>query len=54
MTPFRRLPFESVPELPAVAHRWADVARRDVEIETESSARVASPSTSSATGHRSR
>jgi pimeloyl-ACP methyl ester carboxylesterase len=35
MTPFRRLPFESVPELPAVAHRWADVARRDVEIETE-------------------
>jgi len=33
--PFRQLPFERVPELPAVAHRWADMTRRDVTIHTD-------------------
>ena len=33
--PFRQLPFEQVPELPAVPHRWADVVRRDVVIHTD-------------------
>src|SRR5262245_17508816 len=32
--PFRQLPFDAVPELPAIPHRWADTARDDVVIET--------------------
>ena len=32
--PFRQLPFEQVPELPVVPHRWADTRRRDVTIRT--------------------
>jgi pimeloyl-ACP methyl ester carboxylesterase len=33
--PFRQLPFERVPELPTVAHRWAETRRRDVTIHTD-------------------
>jgi len=33
--PFRQLRFEDVPELPAIPHRWADVAVRDVTIDSD-------------------
>ena len=32
--PFKRLPFEEVPDQPRVPHRWADATRRDVVIRT--------------------
>ena len=32
--PFRQLPFDQVPERPAVPHRWAEAARTDVVIRT--------------------
>ena len=32
--PFHQLPFDSVPDVPAVAHRWTDATRRDVTIDT--------------------
>ncbi len=32
--PFRQLPFEEVPDLPTVPHRWNDAPRRDVTIRT--------------------
>jgi pimeloyl-ACP methyl ester carboxylesterase len=32
--PFRQVPFDEVPDLPSVPHRWADSVRRDVRIET--------------------
>src|ERR1051325_1292728 len=34
VVPFRPVPFDQVPDLPAVPHRWADVTRRDITIET--------------------
>jgi hypothetical protein len=33
--PFRRLPFDQVPEQPRVPHRWADAERRDITICTD-------------------
>jgi pimeloyl-ACP methyl ester carboxylesterase len=33
--PFRRLPFDQVPEQPRVPHRWADAQRRDIRIRTD-------------------
>ncbi|HUJ60570.1 MAG TPA: alpha/beta hydrolase [Kofleriaceae bacterium] len=33
--PFRQLPFEEVPDLPTVPHRWAQTSRRDVAIRTD-------------------
>lgn len=34
VTPFRQLPFEQVPEVPVVPHRWAETTQRDVTIRT--------------------
>jgi pimeloyl-ACP methyl ester carboxylesterase len=34
MRPFQQLPFEQVPEVPTVGHRWSDVRVADVAIET--------------------
>jgi pimeloyl-ACP methyl ester carboxylesterase len=33
--PFRQLPYDQVPELPVVPHRWAETTRRDVTIRTD-------------------
>ncbi len=33
--PFRQLPFEAVPDRPAVAHRWAETTRTDLVIRTD-------------------
>jgi pimeloyl-ACP methyl ester carboxylesterase len=32
--PFERLPFQDVPELPHKPHRWSEVTRRDITVET--------------------
>ena len=34
MVPFRQLRFADVPEAPAVPHKWSEVTRRDVVIDT--------------------
>ncbi len=34
MRPFEQLPFDQVPELPVVPHRWSETRRRDVTIRT--------------------
>jgi len=34
LPPFRQLPFEQVPELPVVPHRWAETVREDVTLRT--------------------
>ena len=33
--PFRRLPFDQVPEQPRIPHRWAQTTRRDVTVRTD-------------------
>jgi pimeloyl-ACP methyl ester carboxylesterase len=33
--PFRQVPFDEVPELPSVPHRWSDATRRDITIDTK-------------------
>ena len=33
--PFKRMPFEQVPELPVVPHRWNETSRRDISIRTD-------------------
>jgi pimeloyl-ACP methyl ester carboxylesterase len=33
--PFRRLPFDQVPDQPRVPHRWAEAQRRDLTIRTD-------------------